>query len=287
MKRLKLGGFGQPWQTLRKLFRLLFLSQLLSPFVALLSISISSSVSSLTTQSGMESITASSPVSPSTTSTPVILPPVHSCCVDNSTIQPCPNDHNPSPSSPECQNPSTPCSSLPLTCLKCNCPYSCKYGAQSNATCNVAPGVLCQGERNFSKEFTCSYCFLTDEKGHSCSTRDLGCRSVGSPTSRSHWYIANCTTAKSGTICLGKQVFSKRRECNWTEGYSWKTACILSITLGGFGADRFYLGHWQEGIGKLFSFGGLGVWTLVDVVLVSVGYIGPADGSLYMYDLFF
>ena len=35
-----------------------------------------------------------------------------------------------------------------------------------------------------------------------------------------------------------KQVFSKRVECNWTEGYSWRTTLILSITLGGFGADR-------------------------------------------------
>lgn len=46
---------------------------------------------------------------------------------------------------------------------------------------------------------------------------------------------------------------------------------------------RFYLGHWQEGIGKLFSFGGLGVWTLVDVVMIATGYLGPADGSLYIY----
>ena len=84
------------------------------------------------------------------------------------------------------------------------------------------------------------------------------------------------------TLCLDRHVFSKKRECNWTEGYSWTTALLLSVTLGGFGADRFYLGHWQEGIGKLFSFGGLGVWTLVDVVLVATGYIGPADGSLYI-----
>jgi hypothetical protein len=35
-------------------------------------------------------------------------------------------------------------------------------------------------------------------------------------------------------------VFSKRLECSWTEGYSWKTALILSVTLGGFGADRSY-----------------------------------------------
>lgn len=51
---------------------------------------------------------------------------------------------------------------------------------------------------------------------------------------------------------------------------------------GGFGVDRFYLGMWQEGIGKLFSFGGLGVWTLVDVILIATGYLGPADHSLYI-----
>ena len=56
-----------------------------------------------------------------------------------------------------------------------------------------------------------------------------------------------------------------------------------SITLGGFGADRFYLGHWRAGIGKLFSFGGLGVWTIVDVILVASGYVGPADNSLYIF----
>lgn len=56
---------------------------------------------------------------------------------------------------------------------------------------------------------------------------------------------------------------------------------FLSVTVGGFGADRFYLGHWREGIGKLFSFGGLGIWTLVDIVLIAIGYLRPEDGSLY------
>lgn len=57
---------------------------------------------------------------------------------------------------------------------------------------------------------------------------------------------------------------------------------FCSIVFGGFGVDRFYLGMWQEGIGKLFSFGGLGVWTLVDVILIATGYLGPADHSLYI-----
>ena len=56
-----------------------------------------------------------------------------------------------------------------------------------------------------------------------------------------------------------------------------------SITLGGFGIDRFYLEHWGSAVGKLLSFGGLGVWSIVDVILVGVGFVGPADGSAYIY----
>ncbi|XP_023331940.1 TM2 domain-containing protein almondex isoform X2 [Eurytemora carolleeae] len=155
-----------------------------------------------------------------------------------------------------------------------------EYGKPSWANCTVLEETDCTGDRNFLREFTCSYCYLGENP--SCSTNlATSCRSSSPDTSRSHWYVANCRANKN-TLCLGSPRFSKRLECNWTEGYRWKTALVLSITLGGFGADRFYLGHWQEGIGKLFSFGGLGVWTLVDVVLVAVGYIGPADGSLYI-----
>ena len=57
----------------------------------------------------------------------------------------------------------------------------------------------------------------------------------------------------------------------------------FSLTLGGFGVDRFYLGYWKEGLAKLFSFGGLGVWTLVDFILILAQYVGPSDGSLYIF----
>lgn len=82
---------------------------------------------------------------------------------------------------------------------------------------------------------------------------------------------------------MGNRKFRKSLPCNWSSGYRWSTAMLLSVTLGGFGVDRFYLGHWKEGLGKVFSFGGLGVWTLVDMVLIAVGYVGPADGSLYIF----
>eukprot|EP00112_Aurelia_sp_Birch-Aquarium-sp1_P004558 Seg1517.3 transcript_id=Seg1517.3/GoldUCD/mRNA.D3Y31 product="hypothetical protein" protein_id=Seg1517.3/GoldUCD/D3Y31 len=94
--------------------------------------------------------------------------------------------------------------------------------------------------------------------------------------------LVNCTI-KDTIYCMGTRNFRKSLPCNWTSGYRWSTAMLLSVTLGGFGVDRFYLGHWKEGLGKVFSFGGLGVWTLVDIVLIAVGYVGPADGSLYIF----
>jgi len=283
---MRLGGLGQLWQTLLKLLSIMFVCQLLSPVVAFMAILlvgtenvVRSEATELRTEAKTEPSVVSSESSESSESTVVAAP--DSCCVGpgQSAHSPCPSDHQPLPHL--CQEPRESCSSLSLSCLSCNCDYNCQYGQPSSANCSVLPSVLCQGERDFTRQFLCSYCFLTPPTQHRCDHRALGCRSTGSPTSNTHWYVANCTVEQD-TVCLGKQVFSKRRECTWTRGYSWNTALGLSITLGGFGADRFYLGHWQEGIGKLFSFGGLGVWTLVDVVLVATGYIGPADGSLYI-----
>ena len=47
--------------------------------------------------------------------------------------------------------------------------------------------------------------------------------------------------------------------------------------------DRFYLELWGSAIGKLVSFGGLGVWSILDIILIGTGYVGPADGSVYVY----
>ncbi len=39
---------------------------------------------------------------------------------------------------------------------------------------------------------------------------------------------------------------------------------ILSILCGSLGIDRFYIGDTGQGIGKLLTLGGLGVWTIID-----------------------
>ena len=51
---------------------------------------------------------------------------------------------------------------------------------------------------------------------------------------------------------------------------SWVVALILSLFLGILGIDRFYMGYIGTGILKLITFGGLGVWYLVDIILIAI-----------------
>jgi len=58
----------------------------------------------------------------------------------------------------------------------------------------------------------------------------------------------------------------------------WLTALILSILLGSFGIDRFYLGYTALGILKLITLGLCGIWTLIDIVLIAMGSVTDARG---------
>ena len=57
------------------------------------------------------------------------------------------------------------------------------------------------------------------------------------------------------------------------------TAILLSIFTGGLGIDRFYLGYTGSGIAKLLTAGGLGIWSLIDLIMICTGSLRPADGS--------
>ena len=59
---------------------------------------------------------------------------------------------------------------------------------------------------------------------------------------------------------------------------SWMVAAVLSIFLGALGIDRFYLGYTGIGLAKLVTIGGLGVWALIDCVLIAVRVVPDADG---------
>ena len=76
----------------------------------------------------------------------------------------------------------------------------------------------------------------------------------------------------SGNIYMAKSVpgiFSRRE---------YVTALLLSIFLGSLGIDRFYLGQTGLGIGKLLTFGGCGIWSLIDLILIAMRKVTDNEG---------
>ncbi|SIN90027.1 NINE protein [Agromyces cerinus] len=70
-----------------------------------------------------------------------------------------------------------------------------------------------------------------------------------------------------------------------TTGRTFVATWLFAMLLGFWGADRFYLGKVGTAIAKLLTLGGLGVWVLVDLVLVLTGSQRDRDGrTLEGYD---
>ncbi len=55
-------------------------------------------------------------------------------------------------------------------------------------------------------------------------------------------------------------------------------AFVLCFFLGWLGVHRFYVGKVGTAILQIFTFGGLGIWALVDTIMILVGTFKDKQG---------
>lgn len=55
-------------------------------------------------------------------------------------------------------------------------------------------------------------------------------------------------------------------------------ALILCILLGFLGIHRFYVGKWGTGVLMLLTGGLLGIWVIIDIILIAVGAFRDKQG---------
>jgi len=116
------------------------------------------------------------------------------------------------------------------------------------------------------------YCEQTYTVGNTDSKE--GCRPNGT--------IQVICWPADGIICEGPRNFTKCEKCIYTNGYDFTTTLTLSLFLGNFGIDRFYLGYPTIGLFKLFTFGGFLIGNWIDIILIATQTLKPADGSNYV-----
>lgn len=98
------------------------------------------------------------------------------------------------------------------------------------------------------------------------------CRSCGRQIVREAYVCVHCGVKVGGALDpLERALFPE-------QGKSWVVALLLAIFAGPFGLHRFYVGKIGTGILQLVTFGGFGVWWIIDLIRIVIGSFDDDEG---------
>ena len=104
------------------------------------------------------------------------------------------------------------------------------------------------------------------------------CVSCGVPPKAGKKFCYNCKaeTAADAKICMKCGV---ALDSESLEGKDWLTTLLLCWFVGVFGVHRFYTGHTGTAVVQLLTFGGCGIWVLIDFILICTRKFTDAKGN--------
>jgi TM2 domain-containing membrane protein YozV len=64
--------------------------------------------------------------------------------------------------------------------------------------------------------------------------------------------------------------------------HSRLAALLLCLFLGALGVHRFYVGKTGTGVAMIFTLGGLGIWVMIDLIMIVVGSFTDSNGRFVL-----
>ncbi|BFG01063.1 TM2 domain-containing protein3 [Drosophila madeirensis] len=150
--------------------------------------------------------------------------------------------------------------------------------ASSSAFHPLGPNVLCSFlPRDFLE---CKDPIDHRDNATAKIEKGYGCLRLGGSTYEDVEHTKVQCTVYSDIDCYGNRTFLREGvPCvRYTDHY-FVTTLIYSMLLGFLGMDRFCLGQTGTAVGKLLTMGGVGVWWIIDVILLITNNLLPEDGS--------
>ena len=76
-----------------------------------------------------------------------------------------------------------------------------------------------------------------------------------------------------------EEILNRNESSGLTTDNTWLVTLLLCFFLGFLGIHRFYVGKSGTGFLQIITIGGLGIWVLVDLIMIVMGKFTDKEGN--------